>query len=173
MQQAGGITSVNGKTSTSGMVSLATTDLSDTAIISPSDNQVLTYSGSKWINQTSPSAPDATSSTPGIVQLTGDFGGTYTSPQVTNTHLASALPVNQGGTGATTQNFVDLTTSQSIGGTKTFTTKLATTALQLSASPTSGYVLTSDGSGNGSWQAPSNVSGVTKGYVIGIATALA
>jgi hypothetical protein len=36
------------------------------------------------------------------VQATGDLGGTAISPTVVSTHLASALPVNQGGTGTTT-----------------------------------------------------------------------
>jgi parallel beta-helix repeat protein len=45
--------------------------------------------------------PDATSSVKGKVQLTGDLGGTAASPQVTATHLSSALPIAQGGTGAT------------------------------------------------------------------------
>lgn len=69
----------------------------------------------------SSTAPDASASTKGVVQLTNDLGGTAAAPTVVATHLTSALPVNQGGTGSTTQNFVDLTSSQSIGGTKTFT----------------------------------------------------
>lgn len=67
-----------------------------------------------------PTVPDASGSTKGIVQLTNDLGGTATAPTVVATHLSSALPVNQGGTGSTTQNFVDLTNNQTIGGTKTF-----------------------------------------------------
>lgn len=39
-----------------------------------------------------------------------------TSPEVTG-----ILPISKGGTGSATQNFVDLSTTQSIGGTKTFT----------------------------------------------------
>lgn len=46
--------------------------------------------------------PPATTTAPGIVQLTGDLGSSATSPQVTATHLAAALPVSQGGTGAST-----------------------------------------------------------------------
>jgi hypothetical protein len=69
-----------------------------------------------------PSAPsNATSSTAGLIQLNGDLGNTATSPEVTSTHLSSALPVNQGGTGSASQNFVDLSTTQSVGGNKTFT----------------------------------------------------
>ena len=67
-----------------------------------------------------PTVPDASGSTKGIVQLTNDLGGTATAPTVVATHLSSALPVNQGGTGSSTQNFVDLTNNQTVGGTKTF-----------------------------------------------------
>ena len=45
--------------------------------------------------------PAATSGAEGVVQLTGDLGGTAASPQVVGTHLSSALPVAQGGTGLT------------------------------------------------------------------------
>ena len=45
--------------------------------------------------------PDATSSVKGKLQLAGDLGGTAASPQVTATHLSSALPIAQGGTGGT------------------------------------------------------------------------
>jgi hypothetical protein len=37
------------------------------------------------------------------VQIGGDISGLITSPQVTSTHLSSALPIAQGGTGQTTQ----------------------------------------------------------------------
>lgn len=46
--------------------------------------------------------PDATGSVNGLVRLTNDLGGTATAPTVVATHLASALPVAQGGTGQTT-----------------------------------------------------------------------
>lgn len=54
------------------------------------------------------------------VQLGGDLGGTAAAPTVTSTHLASPLPVAQGGTGSTSQNFVDLSTAQTVAGVKTF-----------------------------------------------------
>lgn len=46
--------------------------------------------------------PSATGTTAGVVQLAGDLAGTAASPQVTGTHLASALPIAQGGTGQAT-----------------------------------------------------------------------
>ena len=44
----------------------------------------------------------------------GDLGSTYPNPTVTATHLASALPVNQGGTGSTTRNFAGLLTPTAV-----------------------------------------------------------
>jgi hypothetical protein len=50
----------------------------------------------------------------------GDLGGSYPAPTVTATHLVSPLPVAQGGTGSGTQTWVDLTTTQTVAGVKTF-----------------------------------------------------
>ncbi len=75
----------------------------------------------------------ASGTTPGLVQLTNDMGGTAASPQVVATHLSSALPVNQGGTGATS-----LAANNVLLGN-------GTSALQTVAPGTSGYVLMSNG----------------------------
>lgn len=56
----------------------------------------------------------------GISPPAGDIGGTTSDPTVVSTHLTSPLPVAQGGTGSATQNFVDLTTNQTVDGIKTF-----------------------------------------------------
>jgi hypothetical protein len=73
-----------------------------------------------WITQnsfTGPAGGAASGSGEGIVELAGDLGGTAASPQVTGTHLGSALPVLQGGTGAGSQQAAinALTGSQSSG----------------------------------------------------------
>lgn len=44
------------------------------------------------------------------------------------THVSGILPIANGGTGSGTQNFVDLTNAQSIGGTKTFTSNITISA---------------------------------------------
>ena len=50
--------------------------------------------------------------------------------------LTNVLSVANGGTGSATQNFVDLTTTQSVGGAKTFTSALAGTSASFSSTAT-------------------------------------
>ena len=54
--------------------------------------------------------------------------------------LASALPISSGGTGSITQNFVDLTTAQTIAGAKTFSSEISITSglISISGNATSG-----------------------------------
>jgi hypothetical protein len=104
---------------------------------------------------------DASSTTKGVLSLAGDLNGTATSPTVVSTHLAAPLPIAQGGTGSSTQNFVDTTTDQSIAGNKTFTGKTVLSAFQLTTTPSAGSILTSDATGNASWQSPSSASQAT------------
>ena len=71
-------------------------DLADVNIASPTDNQVLSYDSvsTHWVASTVTSTivTDATSNTKGIIQLTGDLGGTAASPTVPN--LANKADVN-------------------------------------------------------------------------------
>ena len=55
--------------------------------------------------------------------------------------LTNALSVANGGTGSTTQNFVDLTTTQSVGGAKTFTSQLTGTSVLLQSNSTTTQTL--------------------------------
>jgi hypothetical protein len=157
------IQSINSKTPTSGSLSLGIKDLSDVAnATSASNNQVLTYSTSsnQWIPSTvtSSTVSNATSGQAGIVQLAGDMSGSSATPQIVSTHLAAPLPVNQGGTGSNTQNFVDLSTNQTIAGVKTFSNQIqasisgnaatATNASSVSTIPVLSGDVTTNGSNN-------------------------
>jgi ribosomal protein S6E (S10) len=147
-----------------------------TAASGAANGQVLTYesSNASWVPSTvsNSTVSNATYSAPGIVQLAGDLGGgtagNATAPQVTSTHLTNALPINQGGTGSNSQNFVDISSSQTIAGNKSLTgtttaTALSTTTFALTGgSPASGKVLTSDTAGNATWNSL-NVSSTLAG----------
>ena len=73
-----------------------------------SDGDVLTSDPSgnaSWGPITAAEIPAAASGAIGGVELNTDLGGTASAPQVVSTHLASALPLAQGGTGSAIQNF--------------------------------------------------------------------
>lgn len=55
--------------------------------------------------------------TTGYIDLPADVGGTVD----LTTEVTGILPIANGGTGSATQNFVDLTTDQTVAGAKTFT----------------------------------------------------
>jgi len=113
IQAAGGVTSVNGKTPVSGVVTLVPSDIGSGDAISlqnvavdsstPSDGQALVYNGiaSKWAPATvtgSGSVSDATTSSKGIIQLAGDLDGTASSPSVFKIKGVT-LPVSAPSTG--------------------------------------------------------------------------
>jgi hypothetical protein len=135
----------------------------DTSLGAPNNGEVLMYDSltDKWTNQTMPTVSSATALTPGSIQLTGDLSGTAANPQIVSTHLSSALPVSQGGTGSNTQNFVDLNSNQAIAGAKSFNGGITAGSLQLPNGPSVGHVLTSDASGNATWQSVPSASPAT------------
>jgi hypothetical protein len=139
-----------------------------------------------------PVAADATTTTNGIMRLAGDLGGTGSTAAapvisdnaittvklatgaVTDAKFSGILSVAKGGTGSAMQNFVDLTTAQTVAGAKTFSGDFAVGASKMTVASstgntviagtltaggilypntngTSGYVLTSNGSGAATW----------------------
>jgi hypothetical protein len=70
-----------------------------------------------------------------------DYAGSITSA----TWNGNVVAINRGGTGSSTQNFVDLTTTQTIGGAKTFSSSLTASSL-IKTGGTSSQFLKADGS---------------------------
>jgi Pectate lyase superfamily protein len=134
----------------------------------PTNGQVLAYNSgaNQWVPSTvsSSTVSDATGSSKGIVQLAGDLGGgvagTAASPQVTSTHLAAPLPIAQGGTGSGSQNFVDLTTNQTIAGTKTFSSTISGSITGNAATVTTNANLTGDVTSTGNATTLVKIQGV-------------
>jgi hypothetical protein len=154
----------------------------------PSAGQVLTATSATTATWETPSGGGG-----GGVQIGGDLGGTTASPQVTGTHLASPLPLTQGGTGQNAasgtalvsalgglvagNNLSDLSsasTARTNLGLGTAATQPSTafeaagTSLPLPAgTATAGYVPVATGSGNATtWQAQTGGGG-TSGNIDG------
>ena len=70
-----------------------------------------------------------------------DYAGSITNA----TWNGNVVAINRGGTGSSTQNFVDLTTTQTIGGAKTFSSSLTASSL-IKTGGTSSQFLKADGS---------------------------
>ncbi len=160
-----------------------------------SESQTLNISGSVLsISATNSSVnlPEASSSQKGIMQLAGDLAGAGSSAAsplisdlaitqaklangaVTDAKFSGILSLAKGGTGSGVQNFVDLTTGQSVGGAKNFLHDVTVGANKISLVASSGNavitgsltaggisypaslgnsgeVLTSNGSGGATW----------------------
>ena len=168
----------------------ATSVLTETQTLSLSGS-TLTISGTSS-SVVLPVSSDATTTTNGSVRLAGDLGGTGTTAAapvisdlaistsklangaVTDAKFSGILTIAKGGTGSTTQNFVDLSTAQTVAGAKTFSGDLAVGASKMTVASatgntviagtlsaggilypntngTSGFVLTSNGSGTATW----------------------
>jgi len=86
----------------------------------------------------------------GNVLLSGGVGAVPSYGKVgLTTHISGVLPISNGGTGSATQNFVDLTAAQTVGGAKTFTSPVAITNTTQSTSSTTGALVVNGGAGIG------------------------
>ena len=76
------------------------------------------------------------------------LSGVYLTTVSLTTNVTGILPIANGGTGSATQNFVDLTTTQtSIGGTKTFTVDMVVNGVTIGRG--GGFISTNTAIGNG------------------------
>jgi hypothetical protein len=147
VQQAGGITSVNGKSSNSGTITLSASDLNaptalamdnDVSIVSPIDNQVLTYNSttSKWVNQTSSSGVQLDTTSSDIQSLgTQSAGATGKAADAGHVHAMPRLDQLSGPTASVSLNSQKITNLSNGSG--------ATDAAAFGQIPTAGT-----GSGN-------------------------
>jgi hypothetical protein len=173
---------------TGGTVSIPATDNTNSATIG------LLYKNSEGVPHTLPFEDTYTSGTTfasnqviltrndgaEIFKLSGGTNVTLSNPSTNQIKLDVTIPagMNTYVTGFTYDDANTLTISDNVGDTFPLTIntmtgltvngKVITTQLQVTSSPTSGYVLTSDASGNATWQAASgggptlrNVSGTT------------
>lgn len=80
--------------------------------------------------------------TSGQVLATNGSGTlTWTTPSTIANSYSGVLPVVNGGTGSSTLNFIDLTSSQTIGGIKTFTSSLNATNFIKSGGQSNEYLM--------------------------------
>jgi hypothetical protein len=98
---------VQGGQTTTKVVALQGTPLGSTA---PSSGQLLQFTGTQW----APAPPPGVQAVGATAPLSSSGGANPTLA------LTGVVPIANGGTGAATQSFVDLTTTQTVGGTKTF-----------------------------------------------------
>ena len=128
---SGTMTALGNTTTGSGSIVLATSP----SLTTPTITTSATINAGSIITDTTTGLKVGTStsqklgffnSTP-VVQPTGDVAtglsslGLISSPTVSVTPATGTLPIAHGGTGSITQNFVDLSSNQTIAGIKTFT----------------------------------------------------
>jgi hypothetical protein len=99
-----------------------------------------------------------------IGNLTGN--STTATTATSSTNVSGIVAIANGGTGFSIQNFVDLTTDQTIVGAKTFTGALTLGAVTYPSSHgTTGQVLETTGNGSLVWSTPSTTASNMSGIV--------
>ena len=82
--------------------------------------------------------PNAHGSNGQVLSTTGTGTLTWTTPAITNlSNITGVLSIAKGGTGTSTQNFVDLTTDQILAGSKTFSSGIVSIGQNTRGSATS------------------------------------
>ena len=66
-----------------------------------------------------------------VLSTTGSGTLSWITPSTTATAFSGVLPIANGGTGSSTQNFVDLSTNQTISGYKSFSTNINANGIQI------------------------------------------
>ncbi|MBS4029126.1 MAG: tail fiber domain-containing protein [Ignavibacteriales bacterium] len=83
--------------------------------------QVMKWNGTAWVAANDETVGGGNFVTSVSAALPLSVTGTSTAPNVS---LSGVVPLDKGGTGSSTKNFVDLNSTQTIGGAKTFTNSL-------------------------------------------------
>jgi len=84
-----------------------------------------------------------------VIDSNGQLGSVASGAAVDlGTGVTGTLPIANGGTGSTTQNFVDLTTVQTIGGTKTFSSTITGSVSGTAANVTGTVAVAHGGTGS-------------------------
>ncbi|HUC87631.1 MAG TPA: hypothetical protein VMR95_00595 [Candidatus Binatia bacterium] len=151
---AGGVTSINTIAPSSGNITLKVASISDVQGGTTATNgQVLAYNSTSntWIPSTvsSTTVNNATSSTPGLIQLAGDISGSATDPIVATSNGASIVTTSGNQTIAGTKTFSSTIAGNISGNAATATTaSSATTATTVTTIPALTGDVTSNGSSN-------------------------
>lgn len=136
----------------------------EVAATTPAANQVLKFNGTRWEPQNETGAPDATTTTKGVIQLAGDLAGTATAPTVPG--LANKIEASSTDT-LTNKTITDSSNNLAANSLKTTG---AVVDVAAAAPPSSGHVLTATGATTATWQAlppatPDDATTTSKGVI--------